>query len=490
MIKLVSMAKWSLAIGLASAVPAMVTAAQGADTGSASAPVAQQDPGAGSQMARGEVVAKVTSLDDPAQEFAVYLPSAYTAERAWPVLLVMDPRGRAEVALDLFRPAAEEHGWILLSSYQTRSDSNGDPNTPALKAMLGDVQKRFAIDSRRLYLTGMSGTAKVCWPFARMLEGNVAGVIGVAGALPQNMALGDKVPFAFFGITSDHDFNYREMRELRHSLQDLGAVHNFGVFEGPHGWSPQSLNGQAVAWLELIAMRDGLAPARDDFIDAQLAATRQGAEQAEADGDLLTAYERFDQAARDFDGLRDIAALRAKAETLARDSDVVDALARERKLLRDERQYRDRIQRWLDQVAARSMPMPVKRSLVLLQIAELQKDAASSDLQAARSAQRRLETVFVQTAFYLPGAYRERQQLERARAVLELSTRIKPESSWPYWQLASLHAELGQLDGAFDALDKAAELGAVDLERLRRDPQWMPLHDDARWQSFVSLLEG
>ncbi len=492
MSKLVWVATQCLVVSLVwvLSAPVDVAAAQVADTDKAPQAATQEAKGAAGAMAPGTVTPKVTSLDDPNQQLAFYVPSAYTAERSWPVLFVMDPRGRAEMALELFRPAAEEHGWIVLSSYQTRSDSNDDPNTPALKAMLGDAQKRFAIDSRRIYLTGMSGTSKVCWPFARMLEGNVAGVIGVAGAMPPNMTLDDRVPFAYFGITSDHDFNFREMRELRHALQQLGAVHNFGVFEGPHGWAPQALSGQAVAWLELIAMRDGLAPHRDEFIDAQLAAARARAEQAEAGGDWLAAYEAFDQAARDFDRLRDVSTLRAKADALAERGEVRSLRDRERKLLRDERQYRESIQRWLNQVAARSTPMPAKRSMVMLQIASLQEDAAGSDRQAAQSAQRRLETIFVQTAFYLPSAYRERQDLERAQAVLELATRIKPESAWPYWQLASLHAERGTSDGAFEALRAAAERGPVDLERLKRDPQWLPLHEDERWQSFVASLDG
>lgn len=47
----------------------------------------------------GRVVETVVTEHDPGQQYALYLPSGYLAERAeertWPVLFVLDPRGRA-----------------------------------------------------------------------------------------------------------------------------------------------------------------------------------------------------------------------------------------------------------------------------------------------------------------------------------------------------------------------------------------------------------
>ena len=75
---------------------------------------------------KGQVVEKVVVARAPGQSYALYLPSTYTSDRFWPVLYMLDARGNALVPLERFREAAERFGWILVSSYNSRSDTK-DP---------------------------------------------------------------------------------------------------------------------------------------------------------------------------------------------------------------------------------------------------------------------------------------------------------------------------------------------------------------------------
>lgn len=435
----------------------------------------------------GEVVPDLTTALDAEQKYALYLPTAYDPARAWPVLFVLDPRGRAPQALELFRPGAEAQGWIVLSAYGTRSDAQGDPNTPAFRALVDESQRRFAIDAKRLYLAGMSGTAKVSWPFARMLEGNVAGVISTGGALAPEIPLGDSVSFAFFGIAGTLDFNYREMRELDRDLAALGAVHRFATFEGPHGWGPPESCTDGIEWMELQAMKRELAPVRDDLIDRRMA-TDLAAAKAAADADnALLAWDRYDQVVRDFDGLRDVSAAKAARDGIDK-GPLKRARSAEKKLLRAERAYRDQIQDWLHRLAQAEGAVSRKKASIDLGIASLKQQAGAGETAAERSAQRRLETLYVQTAFYLPQAFRARERMDDVKLVLELATEIKPESSYPFWQLAGVHSQQGDIDSAFAALESATTLGPVDVPRLVADEQWTPLHDDPRWSALLSRL--
>ena len=76
----------------------------------------------------GELVPGVESEVDPTQTYTLYLPRAFDASKKWPVLLIFDPRGRSVLAAELFREAADTHGWILVSSDNTRSDGPMEPN--------------------------------------------------------------------------------------------------------------------------------------------------------------------------------------------------------------------------------------------------------------------------------------------------------------------------------------------------------------------------
>ena len=189
----------------------------------------------------GEVIENITSASDPEQSYAVYLPSNYKLSRNWPALFLMDPRGRARVPIDRFIEAADRRGYILVSSYNTASDTNEDGNTPALGAMLTDANYLFSIDSNRFYLAGFSGTARVAWIMAAQLGQNVAGIIAFGGGLPGDYRPPQKARYGYYGAAGWTDFNYEEMRALDLELDSREIVHRFEPFEGSHQWGPSEV---------------------------------------------------------------------------------------------------------------------------------------------------------------------------------------------------------------------------------------------------------
>ena len=131
------------------------------------------------------------------------------------------------------------------------------PSTVAANAMLGDVVARFAIDDKRVYLTGFSGGARVATTLAARLAGRVAGVIGCGAGLAEGLEPSSSLPFIYYGTVGNEDFNYSEMRQLDRALESAGVAHRVEVFEGAHSWAPpaarpssdelQGMNVTAVA---------------------------------------------------------------------------------------------------------------------------------------------------------------------------------------------------------------------------------------------------
>ena len=231
----------------------------------APAPAAAQRPSADS-LPRGRVVERVAA--DSAHSYALYLPAAWTAARRWPLLVLLDPGGRAVLALERFREAAERRGWVVMSSYEVR---NGGAeaiaaNDRAVDAMLADAQRRLSIDPRRLYFGGFSGQARYGWRVAVSLDGRAAGLIGAGAGLPPPgalwmAALRQAKPFPFFATTGTTDPNRPELEALDSALDATAFPHRLARFEGGHEWPPADLAARAVDWLELQAMRTGtLAP--------------------------------------------------------------------------------------------------------------------------------------------------------------------------------------------------------------------------------------
>jgi hypothetical protein len=279
---------------------------------------ARQVPPSG--LPRGTIVDSVASLDDPRETYALYLPSDYTADRVWNLLIAFHPAARGREFVATYREAAERYGYIVAGSNTSR---NGpwDGATRAVRALSRDLGRRFAIDADRVYVTGHSGGARLAMEvgLANHLAGVIASSAGFADARPRR-----SVRFPVFATAGIDDFNYRELRRLDDTLT---SPHYLAVFAGAHTLPPAAVALQAIEWLELQAMRSGhRAP------DAALVDALYGKRLTEADGttDVAARLHRLQAVVADFAGLRDVSATRARAEALAREEGTRRAVARDR----------------------------------------------------------------------------------------------------------------------------------------------------------------
>lgn len=379
----------------------------------------------------GEIVPEVATLADPDQTYALYLPTHGDGPR--PLLIVLDPRGRAEAALELFQAGAEHHGWVVLSSHQSRSDTDSRITIRALEALLREAGTRYPVDSRRLYLAGMSGTAKVLWNLLPSLEGHLAGILGCGGGRPPELGPLREISFAYFGMAGSADFNYRDMHRLDALLAKIDAARRLEIFDGRHGWPPDAaLPSLGIDWLELDAMRRGLAPRRDDFVRAELERARERVENA---ADPLDRWRLLAQAARDFQGLRgdEAAAFRRLADALAKEKAVKALRGQESRLAGEEERSSERLGAWMARLRQPDARIqPTSRALFDLRVPQLQKRAAATDNpRDAAAARRMLETMFVWAVFYLPREFEAADRPRRAEAARELAAAIFPERVRP-----------------------------------------------------------
>ena len=169
----------------------------------------------------GKIIEKVACRADATLSYALYVPSNYDAKRNWPVLFAFDPGARGPLPVEHFKDAAETYGYIVAGSNNSR---NGPwaPSLKAITAMWNDVFERFAIDQRRVYLTGFSGGARVACHLGSTLKTPIAGVVACGGGFPPETAPSQSIPFVLFGTAGVEDFNYVEMKQLDRTLDELG----------------------------------------------------------------------------------------------------------------------------------------------------------------------------------------------------------------------------------------------------------------------------
>jgi predicted esterase len=424
-----------------------------------------------------QLVENVAARSDPSQTYTLFLPKLYDGRQPHPVLLVFDPRGRGTTAAEVFRDAAEEYGWIVISSNQTRSDGAHEPNERAIRALLPELG-RYAVNAERVYAAGFSGTAMMAWGVG-IATGRLAGVIGVGGRFVPEVPP-SKFNFAHYGFAGERDFNHREMRLVDDALE--GRVpHRFQPFDGEHQWIPPALAREALGWFEVLAG----SHVEQVFAEDLSAADRlTGLEALRRYRAILRTYENVGRASARSSGGRAEArpALRTvleKVAALERDPSVLREIAEEKKWDTFEVEY-------ANGVFARMPAVLASGDLArAFRLPDLRRRAARGGAEGA-AARRLLEAVYGQTAFYLMQQLFARGEYARAAALLGIAVEIHPERWGAWYNLAAAHARAGNRRQAFAALEKAIAAGFRDAKQLADDDDFTSLRGEKRFQDLLA----
>jgi predicted esterase len=445
---------------------------------------------AAAEPERGKLVENVAARADATQTYTLYLPTNYDAARRVPLLLVFDPGGRATVAAEIFKDAAEEYGWIVISSNQTRSDDDGAANVRAIQALLPEVN-RYASDPKRIYAAGFSGTAIFSCAVG-IRTGALAGVIAAGGRLVDELPPA-KFSFAHYGFAGESDFNNRDMRRIDALLERAGKAHRFQQFAGEHRWFPPELAAEAIGWMELVAMREQLRP-RDPSLIAKLYESDAAAAKAlEAAGKRVEALQRDREITTTYAGLHATDAEAAAVTRLEADAAVQRELKDIAKWDEFEEHYNSDVFAHIATTFARlrQEDMPPTAAVLAREfhVSDLQRRAKQNGAEGAVG-RRLLEALYAQTSFYLTQQFMERREYALAVAVLGVATQIHPDR-WPAWyNLGAAQARAGDRRHALDSLEKAASLGMKDrsqlVAQLASDEDLASLRAEPRFQALLA----
>jgi dienelactone hydrolase len=433
-------------------------------------------------LPKGQIIDKVPCQADASQSYALYLPSSYSPVRSWPILFCFDPGARGRVPVELFRAAAEQYGYILAGSNNSRNGPQGQ-SAESRKAMWEDTQSRFTIDPARIFAAGMSGGARVVCGFA---QGSplFAGVIAFAAGFP-NAQAPTRVPFFFFGAAGINDFNYPEMRQLDDELDRLGAIKRNVTFDGGHGWPPAAICTQGIEWLELQSMKAGKRPRDEALIDAlfeKAAASTRAAEGAGSSGELYLLEKAI---AEDFSGLKDVSVFESSAARLAASKEIKEYLQDEKgqQAIQYSRQA-ELLAQWNRRFEGGESADAITSFNSLL--SDLKKQAeAPTDSSRRRVARRALEGSYIH-AYEESRGLLGNQNYQAAARMLELAAAIHADRPQLLYSLATVYAKGRDRKGAIDALKRAVEQGFRDAAALEHEEAFNFLRSDA---TLKMLLE-
>ncbi len=446
-------------------------------------------------FAKGKLIPRIDCSVEKGESYALYIPRSYRPGRPTPILYILDARGRAELPAKLFLNGAEKYGYLVASSYQSASDGPVGPTVNAMQAMWNDTHRLFAIDDRRLYVAGFSGTVRAACFMGLSVPGSLTGVIGAGAGFPYERQPTATTPFLFFGTVGERDFNWDEMQTLESRLSGLHLPHRIEGFAGGHGWMPEELATAALAWLDLRAMKAGTRPKDEAEIDDLWQRDLTRARGFESGGQPIAAYRLYSAMADDYTGLRDVAEAAEAAEAGKKAAEIGAsppylAAVKARDLRRKEDQRTlEEAGRTLAAITPKNGPWRLGQVAGNLHLADLAGRAAKDqgESEDAKAARRLQNALFVQTSFYLPESAIGQKQYALAAFFVEIAREIRPQEPGVWYALASVHARGGQKKQAIEELRKATDLGWSDPEEMANDPDLASLHGEPAWGE---ILEG
>ena len=417
----------------------------------------------------------------------MYLPSAYTPAKRWPIIYFFDPGGRGRRPVELYKDIAETYGFILAGSYNSRNFSSDQGK--AVNAIWQDTHSRLAIDEHRSYASGFSGGARVAGAMALSgPTGQVAGVIAHGAGYPSNRTAKDDLPY-FFAV-GDQDFNWPEVINIRREREGQGSPYRVRVYSGRHQWAPAAVMEEAMQYMNLKAMQAGHLAADEAFIDRLLEKTRAEAAEAGTRKDAIAHLNAYRSLVSDFNGLRDVKEAAEKLTALQQSEALKAALKSERQQMSEqlklEQELSPKIGAFANGSAADSTGLRIE---IRQQLGALSDQAKHSKNETKRLiSSRAFSGIFA-------GAIGDGQQqlavrhFEKAEAYFDLMRQVS-DDPWPVLLLADTHAASGNRKLAIKDLQEAVRRGLKDRAVIESDPQLQGLKNEPEFQKLVAGLEG
>jgi poly(3-hydroxybutyrate) depolymerase len=189
-------------------------------------------------IAKGQVIDKVSCKADSAQNYALYLPAAYSPAKTYPVMFIFDPHGDGKLPVTTYKELAEKYNFILAGSNNSKNGTAWQDAQKIANVFFNDVRTRYAVNTQRIYCLGFSGGARIANALT-MNDGSITGVICAGAAAPAAQTNGGRENYYFIAIAGNADFNYVEMK--KYDMVDLAGhnvKHRLIEFDGKHEWPP------------------------------------------------------------------------------------------------------------------------------------------------------------------------------------------------------------------------------------------------------------
>ena len=234
--------------------------------------------------------------------YSLYLPSEFDGRKELPVVFIFDGEGRGLSAARLFRSAAEEQQYILVSSNNVDPSKELKENFTAAALLVQEVARTLPIDIESVSMAGLAEGAKVVTTLPLLFE-DIQGIIYIGDQSFNFEYLEKKNLKTAIGIVGNQQINIGEMEMAAYQLRNLSIPGQLYVFEGGMEWPQPHMISSALGNLTLEAMRSEKRPLDQKLVNKLYLEDLKMADQLMSAGNYLMAKNFLDDLSIKYDDL-------------------------------------------------------------------------------------------------------------------------------------------------------------------------------------------
>lgn len=286
--------------------------------------------------------------------------------------------------------------------------------------------------------------------------------------------------FAYIGIVGNKDFNYLEMKDVDNMLDKWDTYNYLLIYDGKHDWPPVNVMNQGFMFMDFDAMRNGLMPVDNGAIYEFKRINDSVRDAARQKEDWYKLYEADRKATVFLQGLDDLEEYKNEVGQLVKKPQFIVQQDKEMQLEKKESKLQ---QQYIQAMTTQS------KSRWKKEINELIKLSKNAGTEGERLTSKRLMNYLSLIAYFSAKNALEQKQAGAADKFLMIYEMVDPDNSEVYYLRASYFMLLNKPEKAVAQLQKAADKGFDEPERLTKSQTFKVLSGRPEFKKIVELVE-
>lgn len=402
-----------------------------------------------------------TCAADTSIQYSVYAPQAKEGEKL-PVIIFFDPHSQGYLPVEAYAKLADKYGYILFGSNNLRNGMTAGQTEKIVKGMLEEVLTQYPVDTKRVYMSGFSGGAKIAMMYGLNMP-EVHGVAACGGTVVPNVR--PDSTFCYVSLVGNCDFNYLDMQQTLAAFSNMKLPFTSVIFDGKHEWPTAETYETVFQAFDINAMHFGLKKTDVDWLKSVYNAMSDSVASYLSDSRFVKASEMLMRIEDWYGSIDKDIRLSSYSRSLSESPVFASQVNKIQELSLKEIRLRGQ---FIGSVDNRDLDW------WKAEVENFKKSIASKDEQVSITS-KRLMAYLSMVSYSLANNDILNNDAEKAYKKLKIYELVDSENPGVYLMFARYYLMINDRDAMTDAYNKALSMGFNDFAQYESDPAWRTL---------------